>query len=76
MKQTEKPRSDKEGAAYLKWLGFGIEFCGVLAVFSYFGYKIDERFGTAPLFIIAGFFFAFVGMFYLLLKETKSIWRK
>jgi F0F1-type ATP synthase assembly protein I len=76
MAQTEKPKSDKESSAYLKWLGFGVEFCGVLAVFCYIGYKIDVHFGTSPLFLIISFFFAFTGMFYLILKETRNIWRK
>ena len=76
MAQTEEPKSDKEGGAYLKWLGIGFEFCAVLGVFCYIGYKIDERFGTSPLFLIISFFFAFTGMFYLILKETRNIWRK
>jgi F0F1-type ATP synthase assembly protein I len=76
MAQTEKPKSDKEGGAYLKWLGIGVEFCGVLGVFCYIGYKIDEHFGTSPLYFIVSFFFAFIGMFYLMLKQTMNIWRK
>jgi F0F1-type ATP synthase assembly protein I len=76
MVQTGKPKSDKENAAYLKWLGFGVEFCGVLGVFCYIGYKIDEHFATSPLFLIISFFFAFAGMFYLMLKQTMNIWRK
>jgi F0F1-type ATP synthase assembly protein I len=81
MDQTNKPQQDKppqedDKRGYFRWLGIGVEFCGVLGVFCYIGFKIDERFGTSPLFLIISFFFAFTGMFYLILKETRDIWRK
>jgi F0F1-type ATP synthase assembly protein I len=75
MKQQDKPPQE-DNKTYFRWLGIGVEFCGVLGVFCYIGFKIDERFGTSPLFLIVSFFFAFTGMFYLILKETRDIWRK
>lgn len=62
---------------YNKWLGFGIEFCGVIAIFCYFGYKLDQYFKTTgPWFLIAGFFVGFLGMFYTLIKEARKLWKK
>ena len=70
------PKKNDDQASYLRWIGFGIEFCGVLAIFSYIGIKLDEHFGTSPWLFVVAFLWAFVGMIYLLLKETQNIWRK
>jgi len=74
MKQTEDPRINSPG--YTKWLGFGMEFCGVLAVCSYIGYKLDQRLNSSPWFLLTGFFVGFVGMVYLVIKETWYLRRK
>lgn len=58
---------------YVRWLGFGIEFAGVIAIFCYIGYKLDETLHTSPWFLLTGFFVGFIGMFYLLLKEARNI---
>jgi F0F1-type ATP synthase assembly protein I len=75
MIQTFKPAdnksSDSQGASYARWIGFGIEFCGVLAVCSFLGYKLDQWLNTTfPWFLLAGFFTGFAGMLYLVIKET------
>ena len=59
----------------LKWSGLGVEFCGVTALFSYFGYKLDARFDTRPWFLLGGFFVGFVGMMYLIIKDAWKFWR-
>ena len=56
----------------LRWMGAGIEFCGVLGVFCYFGYRLDKRCGTTPIYMIMAFFIAFIGMLYLFYKDSKK----
>jgi F0F1-type ATP synthase assembly protein I len=58
---------------YARWLGFGIEFAGVVGLFCYIGYKLDEVLNTSPWFLLGGFFVGFIGMFYLLIKEARNI---
>jgi F0F1-type ATP synthase assembly protein I len=56
----------------LRWMGAGIEFCGVISVFCYIGYKLDKFFNTGgPFLLITGFFISFIGMLYLFYKESK-----
>jgi F0F1-type ATP synthase assembly protein I len=74
IKGQQKNGENKQN--YGRWLGFGIEFAGVLAVFSYMGYKLDEQLNSSPWFLIAGFFVGFAGMFYIILKDTGIIGRK
>ena len=70
IKPADKKSPDSQGASYAKWVGFGIEFCGVLAVCSFLGYKIDQWLNSSPWFLLAGFFVGFAGMLYLIIKET------
>ena len=66
-----KPKSDRES---YRWMGYSVEFIGVIGLFMWFGYLADQKFQTSgPWWMITGFFVAFVGMIYLLLKETGSI---
>jgi F0F1-type ATP synthase assembly protein I len=64
---SPKPEGGKED--YVQWLGVATEFCGVLAVCCYGGYRLDEVLHTSPWFLITGFFLGFVGMFYLIIKQ-------
>ena len=69
---SEKPESkvDKDRTS-LRWLGFGFEFAGVIAIFTWLGHKADQKLGnTGPWLLLTGFGFGFVGMMYLLIKET------
>ncbi len=69
---SESPESeaDKDRSS-LRWLGFGFEFAGVLAIFSWLGYQADQKLGhKGPWLLLAGFGIGFVGMMYLLIKET------
>ena len=61
---------------YVKWLSFGVEFCGVIAIFCYIGYRIDAAFNTTPYFLLAGFLISFIGMLYLVFKQTIDNRRK
>ena len=68
-----KDNREKSGAGKggLRWMGAGLEFCGVIAVFSYIGYKLDAFFDTGPFLFLAGFFVSFLGMIYLFYKDSK-----
>ena len=74
LKNEPKPNNRKVN--YTKWFGFGIEFGGVIAVFCYIGYRLDQSWNTKPWLMLAGFFVGFTGMLYLVLKEVWNIWRK
>jgi F0F1-type ATP synthase assembly protein I len=67
------PSQNDNKQNYTRWLGFGIEFAGVVGIFCYIGYKLDEALNTSPGFLLGGFFVAFVGMFYLLVKEARNM---
>jgi F0F1-type ATP synthase assembly protein I len=60
----------------VKWLGFGVEFCGVIAIFCYIGYKIDIALNTTPYLLLTGFLISFIGMLYLVFKQTIDTRRK
>ena len=70
---TDRPQQNNKKQEYTRWLGFGIEFGGTIAIFCYIGYKLDEVLNTSPWLLLAGFFVAFVGMFYLIFKQTRNI---
>jgi len=74
---TDSPQGEKRPENlrqnYARWVSFGIEFCGVMGLFCYAGYKLDERLSTSPWLLLAGFFLGFTGMFYTILKE---MWNK
>ena len=70
--QEEKDSAERRQA--LRWYSYGLEFVGVIALFSWLGHLADEKFQTSgPWWLLTGFFVAFVGMIYLLLKETGTI---
>ena len=69
--EKSKRKSDREG---YRWMGYSVEFIGVIGLFMWFGYLADQKFHTSgPWWMLTGFIVAFVGMIYLLLKETGSI---
>ncbi|MCH9022105.1 MAG: AtpZ/AtpI family protein [Planctomycetes bacterium] len=60
-----------------RWLGFGFEFVGVICFFMWLGYLADQKFQTTgPWWLLTGFFVSFVGMIYLLIKETFDLGRR
>lgn len=76
MRQITKPTNKNDSSNYTKWIGFGIEFCGVLGVFCFIGYKLDQWLNSSPWLLLTGFFLGFTGMLYMVLKETLNIRRK
>ena len=69
-KNTEEADKDRKA---LRWMGFGIEFIGVMAIFSYAGWWADQKLDTGPWLMLIGFAVAFTGMIYLLYKETANL---
>jgi hypothetical protein len=76
-KDDGSPPSDRNNdRGALGWLGYGIEFVGVLAIFTFFGWWADQKLHHGfPWLMLVGMFAAMTGMIYLLIKETAS-WRK
>jgi len=67
---SSESEADKDRTS-LRWLGFGFEFAGVLAIFSWLGYQADQKLGhEGPWLLLTGFGIGFAGMMYLLIKET------
>ena len=76
-KTSGEPQNSSSSRQHYRWLGYGVEFMGVLALFMWLGHLLDKKLQTTgPWWLLAGFFFAFVGMIYLLIKETFGIGRK
>jgi F0F1-type ATP synthase assembly protein I len=72
----QENQSDKQKwKAIMKWSGLGAEFSGVIILFCFFGYKLDEKFQTSPWLLLAGFFLGFIGMLYIVIKDTRNLWR-
>jgi len=74
MSNQTSQRKNKPG--YTRWLSFGIEFGGVIAIFCYIGYHLDAALKTSPYFLLAGFLLSFIGMLYLIFKQTIDTRRK
>ena len=69
--ETGQKKNDSQNQG-LRWMGAGIEFCGVISVFCFLGYKLDIHFNTAPFLLLTGFFVGFSGMVYLFYKDSKK----
>lgn len=71
-KNKTSGRDSKDKNDLVRWTGFGFEFCGVILVLCYIGYKIDNALSSSPYFLLGGFFIGFIGMFYLLYKQVNN----
>ncbi len=71
----ENQSENNKWKALMKWSGLGVEFAGVIFLFCFFGYKLDEHFQTSPWLLLAGFFLGFIGMLYIIIKDTRNLWR-
>ena len=70
----KKSSSSSSTQQSYRWMGYGVEFIGVIGLFMWLGHLADEKFQTSgPWWLLTGFFVAFIGMIYMLLKETGSI---
>ena len=76
---AEKPSAageDQLSRGMRRWLGLGVELAGVLAIFSYGGWRLDQWLGhRVPWLAMVGFGVSFVGMMYLLWRETEELRR-
>jgi F0F1-type ATP synthase assembly protein I len=72
MEQNGQPAKNSDKMDYYRWMGFGFEFCGVIAVCCYGGYRLDAYFNTSPWLLLAGFFIGFMGMLYLTYKDLRK----
>jgi F0F1-type ATP synthase assembly protein I len=75
MSMQENQSENNKWKALMKWSGLGVEFAGVIFLFCFFGYKLDEHFQTSPWLLLAGFFLGFIGMLYIIIKDTRNLWR-
>lgn len=66
----KKPIDDDNSRDNLRWLSAGIEFCAVVGIFSYIGYKLDQRLDCAPGMLIICFLIGFIGMVYNFYKDA------
>jgi len=58
----------------MKWVGIGVEFCVIISLFAYGGYRLDKWMKNEnPEFLIAGFFVGFFLMIYWIFKSTKDL---
>jgi F0F1-type ATP synthase assembly protein I len=67
--ETGRKKKDSQHQG-LRWMGAGVEFCGVISIFCFLGYKLDQHFETSPSLLLTGFFVGFTGMVYLFYKES------
>jgi F0F1-type ATP synthase assembly protein I len=73
MHEPDSSKRNGDRGEYVQWLGLATEFCGVLAVCCYGGYKLDELLHTSPWFLIGGFFTGFAGMMVLIVKQIQRM---
>lgn len=54
----------------LSLAGLGVQFVGALLLFAYVGAKLDDRFASSPLFLLAGVMIGGGGTFYLGIRRV------
>ena len=69
-KLSGKSGGVSERAVWTRLLSIGIEFGAVIFIFTFGGYWADQHFQTEPWCLLGGFFFALIGMTYLIIKRT------
>jgi F0F1-type ATP synthase assembly protein I len=74
--QTKDSKQDEDKANYLEWAGVGIEFCAVIVVFCYIGYRLDKALNTEPWLLILFAFLGFAGMLYRIIKRAMTMSRR
>lgn len=71
----EKLNKD-DNQSFARWTGLGFEFAAVLAIFSYLGFKLDQKLNSSPWFLLGGFALGFATMMYIIIKEVFKIGRR
>ena len=67
MREARQHSSDTKGP-WTRWMGLGFEFGGMLAVFSFIGYKLDQTLDTSPWCLLGGFFLGLIVLLYNIFK--------
>ena len=71
--RSERDAGESVKWTSMRWMGLGLEIAGLVVLFSYLGWRLDEKLEHHfPVLMISGFVIAFVGRIYLLFKETKQ----
>lgn len=68
----KKPIDEDDSRHNLRWLSAGVEFCVVIGIFSYFGYRLDKYLDSAPGMLIICFLVGFIGMVYTFYKDANK----
>ncbi|UWX57656.1 AtpZ/AtpI family protein [Chlorobaculum sp. MV4-Y] len=58
--------------ALSEYLGIGVQIAASFALFVFLGYWADSKFGTSPLFLLAGVLVGMVGMALVLMKTLRQ----
>ena len=67
---AHRPDATDKNSSSIQWLSLGLEFGGVLALFSYGGYRLDRVWLTEPWCLVVGFLVALAGMLYLTIRRA------
>ena len=68
----KKPIDDDNSRQSLRWLSAGVEFCAVIGIFSYLGFRLDKYLDCAPGMLVIGFLIGFIGMVYIFYKDANK----
>ena len=52
--------------------GLGIQFAVIMCIGAFGGYYLDKKFGTMPIFILAGSALAFALAIYIMVRSAKA----
>ena len=66
---------EKESRRWWKFAGLGFEFVAVTLLFGYFGYLVDQHWGTGSKGLIIGGAIGLIGGMYLMLKACWPMFR-
>jgi len=55
---------------YLRFAGVGVQYAGTILILTLLGIWLDNRTGTAPLFLLVFLLFGFVGATWSLIKQV------
>ena len=72
-KQNENPGDDKQTNSYLKFTGMAFQMVGIIGVFAFAGYKIDESANHSTKWVTAAL--SLIGVFislYLVIRSIKE----
>ncbi len=65
VKRSSTPKTPDSDVSPWSLAGLGVQFAVALVLFGYLGQWLDQRFGTAPLFLLTGVLAGAGGTFFL-----------